>query len=146
MGSQVASPVRATEADTSVPVPIIPNVLEKRPGFYALYPDVSVNFQLNRWLAWMTPEALPDVAKVAAEARGYANLTTSFLLLADRVVQERRLLAPEWHRPEAIAARQRSMTPDAGDRSAELSYRELMARFNDQSPDPQERNIQFITK
>jgi len=40
----------------------------------------------------MTPEALPEVAKVAAEVRGYARLTTSFLLLGDRLVEERRLL------------------------------------------------------
>src|SRR5713226_2655431 len=40
----------------------------------------------------MTPEALPDVANVAAEARGYANLATSFLSLADRLVEERRLI------------------------------------------------------
>lgn len=40
----------------------------------------------------MTLEALPEVAKVAAEVRGYASLTTSFLLLGDRLVEERRLL------------------------------------------------------
>lgn len=53
MGSQVASAAGAMEADASVPVAVIPDVLEKRPGFYELYFDVSVNFRLNRWLAWM---------------------------------------------------------------------------------------------
>jgi hypothetical protein len=32
-----------------------------------------LDFQLNRWLAWMTPQALPDVAAAAARVRGYAD-------------------------------------------------------------------------
>jgi hypothetical protein len=51
-----------------------------------------MNFQLNRWLGWMTPQALPDVAAAAARARGYADLTSAFLDLADRLLSEERRL------------------------------------------------------
>ena len=47
---------------------------------------------------------------------------------------------------QAIAARQGSLTSDAGDRNVELGYRELLSRFNDPSPDAQERNIQLISR
>jgi hypothetical protein len=49
-------------------------------------------FQLNRWLAWMTPQALPDVAAAAARVRGYANFTGTFLDLGDRLLAEGRRL------------------------------------------------------
>ena len=68
------------------------DVLDRPPGYRELYPEVSVNFQMNRWLGWMTPEALPDVTKVAAGARGYENLTSSFLALADLLLAEQRTL------------------------------------------------------
>jgi hypothetical protein len=47
-----------------------------------LHPNTSLNFQLNRWLAWMTPEALPDVAAAAATVRGYADFTAPFSISA----------------------------------------------------------------
>jgi pimeloyl-ACP methyl ester carboxylesterase len=75
------------------PQPIgIPNVLDQPPGYHQLHPNVSVNFQLNRWLGWMTPQALPDVAQVARDNRGYAELTSAFLALGDRLLTEGRRL------------------------------------------------------
>lgn len=47
---------------------------------------------------------------------------------------------------QAIAARERALSPDAGDRNAQLAYRELLSKFNDQSPDAQERNIQLASR
>jgi hypothetical protein len=79
----------------SVPAPRpvgMPNVLDQPPGYRQLHPDVSVNFQLNRWLGWMTPQAVPDVAAAAAHARDYADLTSAFLHLADRLLSEERRL------------------------------------------------------
>jgi alpha-beta hydrolase superfamily lysophospholipase len=79
----------------SVPAPravAAPDVLERPSGYRQLYPDVSVNFQLNRWLSWMTPQALPDVAAAAAHARGYPELTSALLDLADRLLTEERRL------------------------------------------------------
>lgn len=83
------------EAHAHVPVPQQPvpfDVLDRLPGYYDLHPDISLNFQLNRWLAWMTPQALPDVMQTASRVRGYADLTTAFLALADRLLAEGRRL------------------------------------------------------
>jgi pimeloyl-ACP methyl ester carboxylesterase len=79
----------------SVPAPRpvgIPDVLDRPPGYYQLHPNVSVNFQLNRWLGWMTPQALPEVAAAAAGAGGYPELTSAFLDLGDRLLTEGRRL------------------------------------------------------
>jgi len=51
-----------------------------------------VNFQLNRWLGWMTPQALPDVAQVARDNRGYPELTSAFLDLGDQLLTQGRKL------------------------------------------------------
>jgi hypothetical protein len=79
----------------SVPAPRpvgIPDVLDRPPGYHRLHPNVSVNFQLNRWLGWMTPPALPEVAAAAAGARGYPELTSAFLDLGDRLLTQGRRL------------------------------------------------------
>jgi len=39
------------------------DALNRPPGFVNLHPDVSINYQLNRWLSAMTPQALTDVAE-----------------------------------------------------------------------------------
>jgi len=54
--------------------------------------DVSINFQLNRWLGWMTPQALPEVASIASHIYGYADFTSAFLELGDRLLTEGRRL------------------------------------------------------
>ena len=43
------------------------DVLDKPPAYHDLHPNTSLNFQLNRWLAWMTPEG--GVALCQREAR-----------------------------------------------------------------------------
>jgi hypothetical protein len=76
-----------------VPQPRIPgDALDKPPAHHALHPNTSLNFQLNRWLAWMTAEALPDLAAAAAGVRGYADFTSAFLDLGDRLLAEGRRL------------------------------------------------------
>ena len=73
-------------APLAVSCPAVPfDVLDRQAGFYDLHPDVSLNFQLNRWLAWMTPQALSDVTTTAAQVHGYAQFSTAFLELADRL-------------------------------------------------------------
>ncbi len=80
---------------SGVPVPepgALPDVLDRPPGYHKLHPDVSVNFQLNRWLSWMTPQALQDVAAIALHIHGYADFTSAFLELGDRLLAEGRRL------------------------------------------------------
>jgi pimeloyl-ACP methyl ester carboxylesterase len=93
-------PDQMTAASTTVgpdyvaaPRPIgIPDVLDRPPGYHQLHPNVSVNFQLNRWLAWMTPRAEQDVAEAARGVRDYPGLTTAFLALGDRLLAQGRRL------------------------------------------------------
>ena len=86
--------LRGSPADwVAVPQPrIAGDALDKPPAYHALHPNTSLNFQLNRWLAWMTPQALPDVAAAAASVRGYADFTSAFLDLGDRLLVEGRRL------------------------------------------------------
>lgn len=69
-----------------------PNVFDRPPAYRTLHTDVSLNFQLNRWLAWMTPDAVSDVAGVATRVRGYADFTKEFLALGDRLLADGRRL------------------------------------------------------
>jgi len=95
-GAAVEMEQDAPMSDEGANLPVAaaaPDVLNRRPSYLDhLHPDVSLNFQLNRWLAWMTPQALPDVEEVAAAARGYPEWTSGFLALGDRLLaQDRRL-------------------------------------------------------
>jgi len=54
-------------------------------GYRWLHPDVGLNFQLNRWLAWMTPQSADDVAELAAQVETYDDWTRLFLALAERM-------------------------------------------------------------
>jgi pimeloyl-ACP methyl ester carboxylesterase len=74
------------------PAPAAVDVLAQPSGYHDLHPDGSVNLELNRWLSWMTPQALPDVAEAAAGVRGYADFTAAFLELAERLLAEGREL------------------------------------------------------
>jgi hypothetical protein len=53
---------------------------------------VSVNVQLNRWLSWMTPQAVTDVAAIAPRIHGYADFTSAFLELGERLLAAGRRL------------------------------------------------------
>ena len=89
----IHSAAPAEPASVPVPVPIAaPDVLTGPTGYHPLHPDVSVNFQLNRWLSAMTPRALADVAEVAARAPSYRELIPQFLALGDRLLAAGRRL------------------------------------------------------
>ena len=34
-------------------------------GYHQFHPDVSVNFQCNRWVQWIGPSAIDEVAELA---------------------------------------------------------------------------------
>lgn len=93
MTVQASNAGSGNRAPAPVPPPAVPfDVLDRSPGYHDLHPDVSLNFQLNRWLAWMTPQALPDVAETAAQVHGYAEFTAAFLTLGDRLLTDGRRL------------------------------------------------------
>ena len=53
-------------------------------GYHRFHPDVSLNFQCNRWAEWIGPEAIPDVAALAARVNTYPEWIAGFLGLAER--------------------------------------------------------------
>ena len=52
-------------------------------GFYKLNEDVSLNFQLNRWLTWVGIEALVDLEIIGKKINTYEQWIDEFLTLAD---------------------------------------------------------------
>jgi pimeloyl-ACP methyl ester carboxylesterase len=53
-------------------------------GYRRFHPDVSINFQCNRWVQWIGPSAIDEVAEMAAHASTYPELIDGFLGLAER--------------------------------------------------------------
>ncbi|HTQ22309.1 alpha/beta fold hydrolase [Mycobacterium sp.] len=66
------------------------DALNGPPGFVNLHPDGSINYQLNRWLSAMTPQALTDVAEVAVGISNYDQFIGEFLALADKLLAQGR--------------------------------------------------------
>ena len=53
-------------------------------GFHRFHADVSINFQCNRWVQWIGPSAIDEMAELASRANTYPELIDAFLGLADR--------------------------------------------------------------
>src|ERR1700679_403884 len=53
-------------------------------GFHRFHPDVSVNFQCNRWVQWIGPSAIDEVSELASRANTYPELIDAFLALAEQ--------------------------------------------------------------
>ncbi|HTZ14065.1 MAG TPA: hypothetical protein VMC78_10665, partial [Mycobacterium sp.] len=66
-------------------------------GYHQFHPDVSVNFQCNRWVQWIGPSAIDEVSEVAARANTYPELIAGFLGLADRARAADRTLAGAYY-------------------------------------------------
>ena len=58
-------------------------------GYYSLHPDVSMNFQMNRWFGWVCePEMLEEMRLAAPRIATYADWKREFLALAERASQQ----------------------------------------------------------
>lgn len=67
-------------------------------GYYDLHPDVSINFQFNRWIQWLgDATALTDMQTVAPKIKTYADLQHEFLLLSEQALQQERPLAAAYY-------------------------------------------------
>lgn len=62
-------------------------------GYHSFHPDLSLNFQCNRWLQWIGTDAFDDIAAVANAATSYPDWIDEFLAAAERVGAEGRGLA-----------------------------------------------------
>ena len=77
-------------------------------GWLDLHPDASLNFQLNRWLAYGGERWLADVRPVLARLRGYDAWRDTFIALGDRAEADGRSLDAALH----LRAAEFFMVPD----------------------------------
>ena len=58
-------------------------------GYHSLHPDVSMNFQMNRWYSWVGESAMLDEMRIAApQIATYADWKREFVRLAERAAQQ----------------------------------------------------------
>jgi pimeloyl-ACP methyl ester carboxylesterase len=62
-------------------------------GFHALHPDVSMNFQMNRWFSWVgEPGMLDEMHDVAPRIANYVDWKREFLALAEKAAGQEHVL------------------------------------------------------
>jgi len=66
-------------------------------GYHRFHPDVSINFQCNRWVQWIGPSAIGEVTDLAARAHTYPELIEGFLVLSEQARAGDRTLAGAYY-------------------------------------------------
>jgi pimeloyl-ACP methyl ester carboxylesterase len=66
-------------------------------GYHRFHPDVSTNFQCNRWVQWIGPSAIDEVTELASRANTYPELIDGFLALAERARATNRAVAAAYY-------------------------------------------------
>src|ERR1700689_3832332 len=66
-------------------------------GYRHFHPDISINFQCNRWVQWIGPSAIGEGAELAAQANTYPEVIDGFLGLAERARGEGRAIASAYY-------------------------------------------------
>ena len=62
-------------------------------GYHDLHPDVSMNFQMNRWYGWVgEPDMLNEMRSAAPQIATYADWKREFVALATRASLQGRVL------------------------------------------------------
>src|SRR6185369_16619152 len=92
---------RTMTAATSAPVPAgtagASSSVTLHVGWYELHPDVSLNFQLNRWAATGGPAWIDDVRPLLPNLVDYDTWRNSFVRLGERAETEGRRLHAALH-------------------------------------------------
>lgn len=89
---------------TATPFPI---------GYYHLHPDVSMNFQMNRWFSWVGEEGMLDeMRSIAPRIASYADWKREFLTLAENASRDGHVLRAGFY----FRAAEFFMRPDDPDR------------------------------
>jgi len=57
-------------------------------GLHQLHHDASINFQLNRWIAWTDGDSLADIQRIAPQLTDYATNRRLFLQLAESALAD----------------------------------------------------------
>lgn len=73
------------------------NPTEQHVGIHHLHDDVSINFQLNRWVAWTGGDALPDIRSIASQMTDFATSQRLFLRLAETALAQEDLRRAAFH-------------------------------------------------
>ena len=77
-----AQPPRTETAPITFPV-----------GYHRLHPDVSMNYQMNRWFGWVgEPGMLEEMRLAAPRITNYADWKREFVALAERACKEGNIL------------------------------------------------------
>jgi pimeloyl-ACP methyl ester carboxylesterase len=66
-------------------------------GYHQFHSDVSINFQCNRWVQWIGPSAIDEVAELASRATTYPEVIDGFLGLAQRARAADRAVAGAYY-------------------------------------------------
>lgn len=66
-------------------------------GYHDFHPDVSLNFQCNRWLEWIGPEAHDEIAAAVSNVGNYEQWIEAFLALAARTRASGRTFAAAYY-------------------------------------------------
>ncbi len=73
------------------------NLNAQHVGIHHLHDDASINYQLNRWVAWTGGDALPDIRSVVGQLSDYATNRQLFLELAESALTEGDLRRAAFH-------------------------------------------------
>jgi hypothetical protein len=66
-------------------------------GYHDFHPDVSLNFQCNRWLEWIGPEAHDEISATVRNVSSYPDWIEAFLALAARTRAAGRVFAAAYY-------------------------------------------------
>ena len=67
-------------------------------GYHAVHPDVSLNFQINRWFSWVgEPGMLDEMRTVAPRIATYADWQREFAALAQHALTEEHWLRAAYY-------------------------------------------------
>ncbi len=101
-------------------------------GYHHFHDDVSLNFQCNRWVQWLGPTAMPEVAELAARCNTYPQWIDGFLGLAAAARDADRRLASAYY----DRAAEFFMSPDDPRRlGARTRFAQTMRTLYDVSPE-----------
>ena len=105
-------------------------------GLYQQHPDVSMNFQMNRWFSGVgEADMLDDMRSVAPRIANYADWKREFLKLAETAAAQGHTLRAEFYHPSA----EFFMRPDDPDRKTARA-RFIAAVRSVYELDPDDRN------
>ena len=66
-------------------------------GYYDIHEDVSLNFQMNRWISLLGDDSLEEMKAIAPKIKNYADWKREFLALAEKSLSSGKTLAAAYY-------------------------------------------------